>query len=1343
MSNSRNAFTSRLHRLGVVGPAGVCVFGGSGAPKTSRGSGAPTRLILAILATTLAALAFSAAPALAAAPVVVSEFTSPTALPSGEANLEAAVNPENEQTECHFQYGETVVSEHEVACTVPAGGIAEGGEQRASVNVKGLKAGTTYHYRVVLKNASGKAEGAPAEVTTVPAPSTEVPSSIGATTATFNGKLTPLNENVETEYFFFYNVGEEAFCLNEHATGGTSAGKGLGVADVTMAVSGLEPSQKYTVCLADTNVFGGFEESLTPKYFETLPALPEVVAESEHAFEVKATKAMLSAGVNPNNQSTTYAFEYATNAALTENLVSVAGGSALSGYNLAGEPAGVALSGLTSHKAYYYRVVAENAKGEKAAPGKVESFITGPLEAPVNLEANPVGTTTVTLKGVLNPAGEVSVGSYEFLYKQSATTCEGEGASGGSALGSEKEAVETKIEGLLPDVTYTACLRAHHENEEQTSAPVTFTTHVAPPKVEELSVTEVVSSSATLLAKVNPQGAPTTYTFEYAPQGGTFTPVAEAEGSGALPEGDSPVGVSVHVQHGLLPGTSYEFRVAAHNSAATVTGTSASFTTLPPSGGGYALPDNRQWEMVSAPDKYGALIEPINESGIIQSSVDGSAFTYITSAPPEEQPQGNADVSQIFATRGEGGWSDQDIATPNASEAGISLGNGQEYRFFSPDLSRAIVEPLHHFTPFVGEETSPHATEKTPSLREDFTCQATPATCYTPLLTEADVTSGAKFGEAIFEAFEGATPDLSHVVLHVHTPNGAAAVSLTKATPNTPAGAGESLYEWSADKPLAEQLQLVSVLPKDEGGGAENGTLGAHDGHGFENRHALSNDGSRIVWSNGDGSSSMYMRDTTTEETLRIGGNETRFDDASSDDSKVFYTEGSGLYVFEETEASHEGGPLAGESTDLTGVGAGVQGTVLGASEDGSYVYFVANGVLTGTEENGEHDRALAGEENLYVERYNGETKTWEAPRFIAVLSGKDARDWKWVNLGAHTSGTSPDGRYLAFMSDRDLTGYDNIDASEEELESGEGRRHADQEVYLYHAELSSSGRLEPGKLVCASCNPTDARPDGERYFTPPPNKGGEGTENMYLAGGYSVWPEEEWLAANIPGWVMYSHKVGSQQPRYLSNSGRLFFNSHEALVPQDVNGTGDVYEYERPGKGGEGEGNCTTSTRSAGYLYNPRAEGCVGLISSGESSEESAFLEASANGGDVFFLTLSQLVPQDVDHSIDVYDAHECTSSALCFPVAAETPPPCTTEASCRPSPQPQPSIYGPPASATFAGPGNLAPLPPPAPAKVAKKKTVKCKKGLVKNKKGRCVRKKSKKRAKKSSKSNRGGKS
>jgi hypothetical protein len=81
------------------------------------------------------------------------------------------------------------------------------------------------------------------------------------------------------------------------------------------------------------------------------------------------------------------------------------------------------------------------------------------------------------------------------------------------------------------------------------------------------------------------------------------------------------------------------------------------------------------------------------------------------------------------------------------------------------------------------------------------------------------------------------------------------------------------LYEWSADKSPAEQLQLVSVLPQAEGGGAAGGyAFGTTtEGHHEETRNAISSDGSRIVWTGNHSSfGPLYMRDTATEETVRL-----------------------------------------------------------------------------------------------------------------------------------------------------------------------------------------------------------------------------------------------------------------------------------------------------------------------------------------------------------------------------------------------------------------------------------------------------------------------------------------
>ncbi len=95
-------------------------------------------------------------------------------------------------------------------------------------------------------------------------------------------------------------------------------------------------------------------------------------------------------------------------------------------------------------------------------------------------------------------------------------------------------------------------------------------------------------------------------------------------------------------------------------------------------------------------------------------------------------------------------------------------------------------------------------------------------------------------------------------------------------------------------------------------------------------------------------------------------------------------------------------------------------------------------------------------------------------------------------------------------------------------------------------------------------------------------------------------------------------------------------------------------------------------------------------MIASGGSSEESAFLDASENGEDVFFMTTAKLVPQDTDTQYDIYDARVDGG----FPVPMG--PLVCPSTGCQGIPESQPRIFGALASATFNGPGNLLPAAP-----------------------------------------------
>ena len=112
---------------------------------------------------------------------------------------------------------------------------------------------------------------------------------------------------------------------------------------------------------------------------------------------------------------------------------------------------------------------------------------------------------------------------------------------------------------------------------------------------------------------------------------------------------------------------------------------------------------------------------------------------------------------------------------------------------------------------------------------------------------------------------------------------------------------------------------------------------------------------------------------------------------------------------------------------------ADVQGAPLGVSEDGSSLFVVAQGVLA-ENENAEGETARSGQDNLYELHY--EDTEWKRT-FIAMLSGEDSPDWDRganvsdENPAFQTARVSPNGEYLAFMSDRSLTGYDNEDVIE------------------------------------------------------------------------------------------------------------------------------------------------------------------------------------------------------------------------------------------------------------------------------------------------------------------------
>jgi hypothetical protein len=523
------------------------------------------------------------------------------------------------------------------------------------------------------------------------------------------------------------------------------------------------------------------------------------------------------------------------------------------------------------------------------------------------------------------------------------------------------------------------------------------------------------------------------------------------------------------------------------------------------------LPDGRVYELVSPVDKSDGEVYRVEVGAGDQASLGGEAMAYVSLAAFPGSP--SAGIFYL-ASREANGWSSQNLVPPQSPGDSLCV---PEYLAYSADLSKGI---LTDGGSECGQDSPPLVNGEPQGVANLFVRDNSDGSYRLVDVTPANVTPESS-------RFEGVSADFNHVFFS----------STAQLAVNAPSE--ENLYEWSGGA-----VSLVGLFDNEPLPGAQlgDGPLGSH------RLHAVSEDGSRVFFTaNGN----LYLRErgtTTTQIDAAQGpgaGGGGQFMTASADGSKVFFIDnatagltnstvagsGANLYEYDVNDAT---------LTDLTpGATAAVMG-VLGASEDGSYVYYAAEGALAGA--------ATAGQPNLLVE-HDGTTT------FIGTLDAGDSSDWS-ANGSARVT---PDGTHLAFDSLASLTGYDNTDAN---------TASPDTEVFLYDAVAN--------QLSCASCNPSGASPIGSSSIE----------------------------AGNNPDYVQ----------RNLSADGsRLFFNSEDALSPRAIDGKQNVYEYEH------------------GQVY---------LISSGTSSDDSTFLDASSSGDDVFFRTREQLVAQDTDDGLDVYDA-------------------------------------------------------------------------------------------------------
>jgi phosphodiesterase/alkaline phosphatase D-like protein len=498
-------------------------------------------------------------------PAVATEAA--TSVGQTSATLNASVTPEGEAvTDCHFEYGTSEAYGSSAPCSPsPGGGISP---VAVSASLAGLSPGTTYHYRVLATNPTGTSVGSDVAFTTpassAPAVSTEPATAVAQTTATLNATVDPEDEAV-SDCHFEYGTSE---AYGSSAPCSPSPGGGISAVSVSASVTGLSSSTAYHYRVVATNPTGTSNSS--DGTFTTPASQPPAVT-TEPASAVAQTSATLNATVDPEDETVTDChFEYGT----SESYGSSAPCSPSPGGGTGTVAVSASLTGLSSGTTYHYRVTATNATGTSHSSDGTFTTASSQPPAVVTEPASPVTQSTATLNATVDPEDEtVSDCHFEYGTSESygSVPCSPSPGGGTSAV-----AVSAHIEGLTPETTYHFRVVATNPTGTSTGADRSFTTPALAPVAVTTQASRIGQTSAVLAGTVDPEGhAVTDCHLEYGTSEsyGTSAPCNPSPGSGT-----SPVSVSAAVS-GLLPASTYHYRIVAIGPGGTGYGADAQFAT--------------------------------------------------------------------------------------------------------------------------------------------------------------------------------------------------------------------------------------------------------------------------------------------------------------------------------------------------------------------------------------------------------------------------------------------------------------------------------------------------------------------------------------------------------------------------------------------------------------------------------------------------------------------------------------------------------------------------------------------------------------------------------------------
>ena len=899
------------------------------------------------------------------------------------------------------------------------------------------------------------------------------------------------------------------------------------------------------------------------------------------------------------------------------------------------------LSGLTPGTTYHYRLLATDAQGTREGSDQV--FSTPP--AVPDLETDPATEVTgssATLNG--SYTGEAGVEThYYFEWGESASYGQTSSMQSDSSAGTQ--GVHVSINELRSIALYHYRIVASNKYGTDYGMDQTFETTGAP-RIISFSSTNVTATTAELIAKIDTDGLNTKYHFEY----GTTTAYGHSAPNpeGVISSSEAEKTVSLSLTN-LQAGATYHFRVLAQNEDGAVTSEDQSFSFYPPScpnehirqqtGTAY-LPDCRAYELVS-PSNEGNLTPFPSVAPASEQATDPSRLAYTGAfgiIPGLGEPS-NGVGDMYVATRTEEGWVTKFVGLPS-TQAFLSGGPPEDASneiygpglwemgvVGNPSLSKIVNWsdgfPSGEYSgtcPCIGGSNAPYVWESTSG----------------DLLGRFPTNLAAVPGGEEFSGQPYVSRDLSHFVF----------------TSNLVFAEGGIPGDTFDNNTVTRSTKVASLSA--DGEDKQGSTV------------KISSEGSHILMSaNGE----LYLRINDVATVELTPGHAVNFVGMTADGSEVYFTSeehltsedpehgGNSLYMWSEARELNHEDPITliskgdnpgnkGEPgntamcnaswtsqcgaqpisfSSYSGLLGGLGGNCHYAPTCQPSDSFIASGngdIYFYSPEQLDGPRGIPNQQDLYVYR-NGRVQyvTTFTPG-SSVCTGQ--------NYGTFCSSgpiarmdVSPEDSHMAFITNSQISAYDNTAAS--------GICSYSQENGSFGPKCSEMYSYNPstGQLSCDSCNPNGAPPEGEVY--------------------------------------------GSQNGLFMTNDGRTFFSTTDALVSQDTNQNEDVYEYT------EGRPQLITSGTSPGN----ETFGFVG------AQTYPGLIGVSSNGTDVYFSTYEVLVGQDENgNNLKLYDAR--TDGGFPF---VPPPPECAAADECHGpgSSRPQVPVDG--TGAVLGSGGNASP--------------------------------------------------